>query len=209
MDTNFDKKIFIENFKNLCQKVQIKKFVKGETVTNFMEDRNQLCILLDGKIDLVRYDFNGNKTIIGHYEENDIFGEVFYATNSNNELFAVAKKNSEVLFFPCASLSTKCNRNCDFHKFLSNHLNELFLEQIMKLNLRIELLTKRTIRNKILTYFDILSNHSLKKTFTIPFSYTDLADFLSIDRSAMMRELKLLCDEGLIEKNGNKITLLY
>ena len=79
----------------------------------------------------------------------------------------------------------------------------------MKLNLRIELLTKRTIRNKILTYFDILSNHSLKKTFTIPFSYTDLADFLSIDRSAMMRELKLLCDEGLIEKNSNKITLLY
>ena len=62
---------------------------------------------------------------------------------------------------------------------------------------------------KILSYFDIISRRNLRKTFTVPFSYTDLADFLSVDRSAMMRELKLLVDEGFIKKNGNKITLLY
>ena len=49
----------------------------------------------------------------------------------------------------------------------------------------------------------------MRKTFTIPYNYTDLADFLSVDRSAMMRELKLLIDEGFVEKNGSKITLLY
>ena len=49
----------------------------------------------------------------------------------------------------------------------------------------------------------------MRKTFTLPYNYTDLADFLSVDRSAMMRELKLLRDEGFIEKNGNKITLKY
>ena len=47
------------------------------------------------------------------------------------------------------------------------------------------------------------------KSFILPFSLTDLADYLSVDRSAMMRELKLLRDEGFIEKNGNKITLKY
>ena len=209
MDTNFDKKIFIENFKHSCNKVQIKKFVKGETVTNYIEKRNQICILLTGKVELIRYDFNGNKTIIGNFEENDIFGEVFYPANTNNELFVVAKRNSEVLFFTYDSLFNKCRRNCDFHKVLVNSLSELFLDQIINLNLRIELLTKRNIRGKILTYFDILSNRSLHKTFSIPFSYTDLADFLSIDRCAMMRELKLLVDEGFINKHGNKITLLY
>ena len=209
MDTNFDKKIFIENFKHSCNKVQIKKFVKGETVTNYIEKRNQICILLTGKVELIRYDFNGNKTIIGNFEENDIFGEVFYPANTNNELFVVAKRNSEVLFFTYDSLFNKCRRNCDFHKVLVNSLSELFLDQIINLNLRIELLTKRNIRGKILTYFDILSNRSLHKTFSIPFSYTDLADFLSIDRCAMMRELKLLVDEGFIKKNGSRITLLY
>lgn len=55
----------------------------------------------------------------------------------------------------------------------------------------------------------MLSTRKLSKTFTLPFSLTDLADFLSIDRSAMMRELKLLREDGFIEKSGNRITLLY
>lgn len=209
MDTNFDKKIFIENFKNSCNKVQSKKFVKGETVTTYIEKRNQICIVVSGEVDLIRYDFNGNKTIIGHFVDNDIFGEVFYPANTNNELFVVARKNSEVLFYNYDSLSTKCKRNCEFHKELTNSLSQLFLDQIVLLNLRIELLTKKNTRGKILSYFEILSKGTLRRTFTLPYSYTDLADFLSVDRSAMMRELKLLIDEGFIKKHGNKITLLY
>ena len=45
--------------------------------------------------------------------------------------------------------------------------------------------------------------------FTLPFSLTDLADYLNVDRSAMMRELKLLKEDGLVEKIGNRIILLY
>lgn len=209
MDTNFDKKNFIENFKHSCNRVQIKNFIKGETVTTYIEKRNQICIVLKGEVDLIRYDFNGNKTIIGHYVDDDIFGEVFYPANTNNELFAVARKNSEILFFTYDTLFTKCRRNCDFHKELTSSLSELFLDTIVELNLRIELLTKRTTRSKILSYFEILSKGSLRRTFTLPYSYTDLADFLSVDRSAMMRELKLLIDEGFIKKHGSKITLLY
>ncbi len=209
MDTNFDKKIFIENFKHSCNRVQIKNFVKGETVTTYIEKRNQICIVLNGEVDLIRYDFNGNKTIIGHFVNDDIFGEVFYPANTNNELFVVARKNSEILFFTYDTLFTKCRRNCEFHKELTNNLSELFLGQIISLNLRIELLTKRNIREKLLAYFEILSKGSMRKTFSLPYSYTDLADFLSIDRSAMMRELKLLCDEGFVKKHGNKITILY
>ena len=131
MDTNFDKKIFIENFKKSCNKVQVKKFIKGETVTTYIEKRNQICIVLSGEIDLIRYDFNGNKTIIGHFVADDIFGEVFYPANTNNELFAIAHKNSEVLFYTFDSLSTKCKRNCDFHKELTHNLSELFLDKIV------------------------------------------------------------------------------
>ena len=209
MDTNFDKKKFIENFRHSCHRVQIKKFDKGDTVTTYIEKRNQLCIVLSGEVDLIRYDVNGNKTIISHFVDSDVFGEVFYPANTNNELFAVAHKNSEILFFTYDTLLTKCRRNCDFHKTLISNLSELFLNNIIELNLRIELLTKRTTRSKILSYFDILSKGSLQKTFILPFSYTDLADFLSVDRSAMMREFKLLVDDGFIIKKGSKITLLY
>ena len=75
--------------------------------------------------------------------------------------------------------------------------------------MRIELLTQRSIRDKLIGYFTMLSTRSLSKTIYLPFSLTDLADYLSIDRSAMMRELKLLKDDGFIEKDGKKIKLIY
>ena len=75
--------------------------------------------------------------------------------------------------------------------------------------MRIELLSKRTIREKLLGYFNIISSRNISKSFKLPFSLTDLADYLSIDRSAMMREIKALKEEGIIEKSGNRITLLY
>ena len=129
MDTNFNKKIFIENFKNTCNRVQVKKFVKGETVTTYIEKRNQICIIVSGEVDLIRYDFNGNKTIIGHFVDNDVFGEIFYTANTNNELFAVARKNSEVLFYNYDTITSKCKKNCDFHKELTNSLGQLFFGQ--------------------------------------------------------------------------------
>ena len=75
--------------------------------------------------------------------------------------------------------------------------------------MRIELLTKRSIRDKLLSYFSILSTRKLSTSFELPYSLTDLADYLSIDRSAMMRELKLLKEDGFVTKTGNRITLNY
>lgn len=209
MNTNFDKKIFIDNLKNTCDRIKIKNFTKGETITSYIEKRNQFCILLSGEAELIRYDLNGNKNIIAHYNDYDTFGELFYPVTTNNELFVEAKKNSEVLFYTYDDIYSKCKRNCDFHKTLVDSLSQLFLNQIVNLNTRVEILTKRNIRGKILAYFDILSSRTLSKTIYLNFSYTDLADYLSVDRSAMMRELKLLSEEGFIKKDGNKIKLMY
>ena len=97
---------------------------------------------------------------------------------------------------------------CTFHKEFSQKLHILIVNQVVSLNTRIELLTKKNIRDKLLSYFNILSNKKLSKTFVLPYSLTDLADYLSVDRSAMMRELSHLKEEGFIIKKGKKITLL-
>lgn len=209
METNFNVSDFIDELDKNCSKIQKKQFKKGDVITSYIAKRHQLCILLSGEADLVRYDFNGNKTIVEHLVKNDVFGEIFYTVTTNNELFVEAKENSLVLFFIYDDIKEKCKNSCHFHeKFLVN-LPELFLNEIIDLNMRIELLSKRSIREKLLGYFTIISTKNMSKSFRIPFSLTDLADYLSVDRSAMMRELKTLKDEGFIEKNGNKIKLLY
>ena len=208
MNLNFNVENFIQDFEHSCHKVQKKIFSKNEVITSYIQKRDQFCILISGNADLVRYDLNGNRTIVEHFSKNDIFGEVFYTVTTNNELLVEAREKCEVLIYIYQDIHTKCRNNCKFHQKLSEYLPELILNKVTNLNMRVELLTKRSTRDKLLGYFSLLSTRNLSKTFLLPFSLTDLADYLSVDRSAMMRELKLLKEEGFIEKNKNKITLL-
>lgn len=207
MCCDFNIKEFTKQLQNSCTKIQIKKVEKNNTITTYIKNRNQIYILTSGKADLVKYDVDGNKTIIETLNENDTFGEVFFPITSNNELFVVAKENCEVISFTFDDIIKKCSRTCKFHETLKTSLLNLIINKIVTQNIRIELLTKRSIREKLKSYFSSLSNNFSIKTFSIPISYTDLADYLSIDRSAMMRELKALQDDNIILRKGNKITL--
>ena len=209
MNLSFDVDEFIKEFENNCNKVQKKTFEKKQVITSYIQKRNQFCLLITGNADLVRYDLNGNRTIIDHFTKNDVFGEVFYDVSTNNELLVEAKSKCEVLIYSYLQIHYKCKQNCKFHQKLSEYLPELILDKVTSLNMRVELLTKRSTRDKLLGYFNLLSTKTLSKTFKLPFSLTDLADYLSVDRSAMMRELKLLKEENFIKKNGKEITLLY
>lgn len=209
MNLAFNIENFINDFEKNCHRVQKKTFFKNEVITSYIAKRNQFCILINGNADLVRYDLNGNRTIVEHFSKNDIFGEVFYTITTNNELLVEAREKCEVLIYIYDDIHSKCHNNCKFHQKLSEYLPELILSKVTDLNMRVELLTKRSIRDKLLGYFSLLSTRALNKTFSLPFSLTDLADYLSVDRSAMMREIKVLKEDKLIEKNGNKITLLY
>lgn len=198
-----------KNMATNCIKAQKKEFMPGSVITSYMEKRKQICILISGKAELIRYDLKGNKDIIESLGPNDIFGEVFHNVNTNNELFVMATKKCEVVIFLYDDIRIKCRQNCSFHNVLISNLLELTLNNSITQNTRIELLSKRSIREKLLSYFNILSYKNFSKNIELPFSLTSLADYLSIDRSAMMRELKNLTDEGFIKKNGNKIKLLY
>lgn len=208
MKINFDINNFLDDFSKECSKAQIKTFQKGEIITTYLVNRNQLCILIEGSADLIRYESNGSQSIIEHFSSSDLFGEIFYQLTTNNELFVLAKKNCKVLFFSYDNFHKKCKKTCKFHDTLVTHLPDLILNKSISLNTRIEVLSQRSVRNKLLKYFNIMSARSLNKTFYLNFSLTDLADYLSIDRSAMMRELKNLQDDRIIKKEKNKITLL-
>lgn len=199
----------INDLEQDCSKIQKKHFNKNEIITTYIQKRNQICIMLNGKADLIRFDLNGNQDIVDKFNTSDIFGEAFYPVHTNNELTVLATSACDVLFLIHDNISHKCKTNCKFHSVLSSTILELTLKNAVHQNMRIEVLSKRTIREKLLTYFSILSSKNFSKSVTLPFSLTNLADYLSIDRSAMMRELKNLIDEGFIAKSGNKIKLLY
>lgn len=208
MVNDFDISNFAENFFKGCNKAQKKDFNKGETITTYLVNRNQLCILMSGTADLVRYDKNGNRLVTERFSKNSIFGEIFYDITNNSEFIVEAKEKCTVLLFLFDDLNVKCKQNCSFHKILVNSMSNLIISKIVELTSRVDLLSRRSTRDKLLGYFDFLAKKN-GKTFTLPFSITELANYLAVDRSSMSRELSSLKNENFIKQERNKITLLY
>ena len=107
------------------------------------------------------------------------------------------------------NLSSPCSQNCPIHEAIGTEISKMVLGKVKYLNTRIELLTKRSTREKILAYFTLVSKGRINKSFRLPFSYTDLADYLNVDRSAMTREISALVEDGFIKKDKRNITILY
>lgn len=208
MKSNFNISEFAKKFSEGCSKVLIKEFSKGETITTYLVNRNQFCILLSGSADLVRYDINGNRIVTERFSKDSVFGEIFYDINTNSEFVVEAKEKCSVLLFSYDDINKKCKSNCSFHKLLVSSLPDLIVSKIVTLTSRINILSRRSTRDKLLAYFETLSKKQ-GKTFTLPFSVTELANYLSVDRSSMTRELSYLKKENFIKQDRNKITLLY
>lgn len=150
---NFDISEFTENFSKECSKTQIKEFHRGETITTYLVNRNQLCILLLGSADLVRYDINGNRIVTERFSKDSLFGEIFYDINTNSEFIVEAKSKCKVLFFLYDDINEKCKSNCSYHKKLVSSMPSLIISKIQDLTSRVDLLSRRTTRDKLLRLF--------------------------------------------------------
>lgn len=207
MKEKFDVDSFVNKLPYNCRITEIKEFQANEVITTFLLKRNQFCVLMDGEAQLVTYDKNGTKKILYYYRKNDIFGEALFKVYTDRELFVLAKKKCKVLFYPY-DIAERCTESCFYHTELLRKLPDLILHSIAEQNFRMLLITKKSVREKLLTYFENQAIEANKKTFELQFSLVDLADYLMIERTAMMREIKRMKDEGIIKKNKNRITIL-
>ncbi len=183
-------------------------FKKYGTIASYISTTNYLGIIEEGEADLVRYDYSGRKTLVEHLKAGSIFGGLF-TPSGNNELYVIASKDCKVTFIDYPEIIKSINKGKENTSiFIDNLLNNL-ADKLISLNERIEILSQRSIREKLLTYFNQNVNKTGKKSFTLEFTFTDLADYLSVDRSAMTREIKNLKEEGFIKVNKKQITLLY
>lgn len=190
-----------------CFDAKTRTFKKDRTIVTNIINIKMIGIILEGTANVERYDYNGNRSIIEKLEKNSVFGEVFSRLGS--DISVIATSDCEVLFIEYEHLIKRCKKGCIYHSILTNNVLQLLSKKIVDLNKRLEILSKRTIRDKLLSYFELLANNNPKRSFNLPFTYTDLADYLSIDRSAMMREIKNLKEDGIIKTEGKKITINY
>ena len=182
-------------------------FKKNTNIYSSINDKNTLVIIEYGSIKIIRNDYNGNRLIVDNLNKYDIFGSIILPV-LNQEYDIITKEDTKIILIDYDRIINYKNNSYYYNQFIQNLL-KVMTNKITEKNNKINILTKRTIRDKLLEYFKILSKKSNSKIIYIPITFTELADYLSVDRCAMSRELKYLKDEGFIKITQKKITLLY
>ena len=182
-------------------------YKKGNKILSSFKNDDIICVILSGHIQIIRIDYNGNRMVIKDLYKNDIFGSIS-ANISSDEYEIITKEDSEIIVIEYDHIIGNNNGDMAYNKFLKN-IMAIFYQRIIEFNNRIEIITNMSIRNKLLAYFKLMTKNNNLRFFILPFSYSELANYLAVNRSAMSREIKALKDEGLIEIKGKRIKLLY
>lgn len=214
MTEYFQKNLFynisLEEYKHLlsCLDARERHFTDEETICTY-DTFHSIGILGKGNALVVRYEINGARTILERLEPQDIFGHLLsaYQKNPLSGISVVSDGPCDVLFINYDGISRPCAKACTYHHQLIQNMLTLISEKAVDLSERVEVLSQRTIREKLTCYFLQLAGRVKSETFNLPFTMVDLADYLSIDRSAMTRELKRMKDEGIIEVNRRQIRI--
>lgn len=166
-------------------------------------------MVLSGAVHILKDDFWGNRTILAQVGAGEIFGET-YACVQNEPLGVTvqAAESTQVLFLDVRKTMTVCSPTCNFHAQLLQNLMLILAQKNLMLTKKIEHISKRTTREKLLSYLSAECIRHGSDTFDIPFNRQELADYLGVDRSAMSSTLCKLRDEGVLSFQKNQFHLL-
>ena len=192
-----------------CFNARLKKYEKNDLIIRQGDLISNIYLILDGEVNIEKDSFWGRRIIISRLEKNDNIALSFVGSKSvESSIDATAVKDTLVLILGYEKCTCMCQNACTRHKVLINNLFQILSKENLELIQKIENISQKTIRDKILTF---LSNEAQKKhsnTFDIQFNRQDLADYLNIDRSAMSFELSKLQKEGVLKFNKNHFELI-
>lgn len=192
-----------------CLNARMRTCKKGEYVLRQGEHLEDIMILLEGKLHIQQDDYWGNRSILRQITVGDMFGEAYASPESGALLNdVVAIEDSRILAFDVKRILTTCSSACRFHTMIVQNLFFAISEENRKLVQKLGYMSQRTTREKLISYLSEEAKKQRSSSFTIPFNRQQLADFLSVDRSAMSSELGKMRDEGLLIFDRNQFTLL-
>lgn len=192
-----------------CLGARLYCYKKGEYVFRQGERVSDIVVLVEGNLLIQNDDYWGDRSILGRIALGEMFGEAYVAPDSGVLLNdVVATEDSTVIFFDVKRILTTCSSACRFHTMIIQNMFYAISEKNRKLVQKLGHMSKRSTQEKLISYLSEEAKKQNSSYFTIPFNRQQLADFLSVDRSAMSNELCKMRDKGLLEFDKNNFRLL-
>lgn len=193
----------------VCFQAREVSFHNHEIIFAYSNTMNKIGLILSGRAVLYYCDEEGNQYMIDELKKDAVFGEPFLLPVDSRNYYVQAEEETRVMFIDYAHVIKRCENACWHHSQLVSNLLQMIALQSRQQVQRIYVLSRTTTRKKLLAYLESLSEELHSRKIRIPMSYTELAQYLSVDRSAMTREMKSLENEGILEKDGRTVCLKW
>lgn len=191
-----------------CFKAYVMHFNKNEIIRPPETLVTETGIIIKGVVYLTKTDVSGKRAIMSKLAVGESFGEAISLTGAENSPISVlSATNSTIIFIPTIKILEACSPPCRFHMQLTENIVKILAIKNLTLQMKNDILSQKNMREKLLLYLEYESKTAKSKTFSIHFSREELADFLSVNPSAMSRELGEMRDEGLLTFYKNSFKL--
>ena len=192
-----------------CLGAKIVSYKRNEIILMVDDSIESIGLVLEGCVLVSSEDFMGVRAIMAIIEKYDIFAEAFVCANlSKSPVTITAVDNCKIMWLKFPRIIQTCNKACQFHSKLIENMMSLLASKNMQMHQKLDILSKRNLREKILTYLHINASKTKSRTFEIPLSRNELADYLNADRAALSRELSKMKQEGIIDFNLSSFRIL-
>ena len=183
--------------------LSVREFGKRQVLMNQDDDKELIGIMLKGDAFLESMNMEGQRRILDYFQEKESFVRKCFPEMERGVCYVISRCRCQVAFIN----ERKLTSNDDFHETRAQILEEILMRAQRRAMMHADVLCQRSLRQKLLVYFGYLSRSGGRPFFDLPFSYTDCADYLAVDRSAMMRELGRMKDEGIVTVDGRRLRL--
>ncbi|KGF09386.1 hypothetical protein HMPREF1635_02935 [Clostridiales bacterium S5-A14a] len=195
-----------------CFNPVVRNYMADEIILSYTYDKpGKVAVMRNGSAKLEILNSDGETFLLEHYFAGDIFGEFFSLPISNYEYLVTAIDDCEVVYIDYNHIIKPCENLCNHHSQLISNLFIMSAQRTQELSLHISILGQSSTRSKLTAYFKYISgvnSNSSDGYFEIPMKLTDLAKYLHVDRSAMMREIRRMISDGLIEGGNGRYRML-
>ena len=192
-----------------CLGARITEFDKKYTIFTEGSPARHIGIVLSGKAQIVQVDYYGNRSIVSDIKPSELFAEAFACAECDSlPISVIASEPCEIMLIEASHILHTCQNNCDFHQQLIYNLMKDLAGKTIMFHQRIDVTSKRTTREKLMTYLTMQARSSGSNSFDIPFDRQELADYLEVDRSGLSSEISKLKKEGILDSRKKHFVLL-
>lgn len=192
-----------------CMEAGKQHFEKGEIILAEGSPARRMGIILAGSVQVIRVDYDGNRSLMAHLEKSDLFAEAFaFAGIEKMPVHVVAAEETETLLLEAEKMLGTCLRACPFHRKMIDNLVRLLARKNLMFNQKLEVTSRRSTREKLMAYLIQQANRAGSASFQIPLDRQALADYLEVDRSGLSAEISKLRKEGVLLAQKNRFQLL-